>query len=129
LISPPGGRRFHERSGTPGPFEKGRLPVNYFYGPYVNDGNKNFGYNTGRIVIYKDRILHAEGPSADHNYLLRSLAARYRINRDEVISGAARFYVTRESGRIIVSPVRKIDDDLFVQNRDAYTRLIVSVIK
>ncbi|MDR1898801.1 MAG: hypothetical protein LBQ55_02215 [Treponema sp.] len=59
----------------------------YYYGAYVQDGA--LGQNTGRAVIYRGAILHAEGPGADHNYLPRSLAARIRADRDDVVEYAA----------------------------------------
>jgi hypothetical protein len=99
----------------------------YYYGKYIQDGSLDS--HCGRIVIYKGNILHAQGPSADHNYLLRSLAARSRENRDAVIGGAVRLYFTREGGDVIISPVRKIDDDDFLAHEKEYAALIKSVIR
>jgi len=101
--------------------------MDYYYGKYIQDGKLDS--SCGRIVIYNDQILHANGPAADHNYLLRSLAARIRANKDDVISKAIRLYFKRESNRIIISPVRKIDDEDFEHNKNFYYILIKKVIK
>lgn len=99
----------------------------YYYGRYIQDGLLDAA--CGRIVIYNNHILHANGPSADHNYLLRSLAARDRINKDEVISNAIRLYFRREPDRIVISPVRKIDDEDFERHTREYTILIKQTVK
>ena len=66
---------------------------------------------TGRIVIYKNYIDLSRGTSRDHNDLLRSLAAKYKLPKDDVISNAIRLYWDYEDKTgIIVSPVRKIDE-------------------
>jgi phenolic acid decarboxylase len=85
-------------------------------------------------VIYRNYILHSEGPGRDHNDLLRSLAAKFRLNKDAVISNALRFYYTRQKDAdnntvIITAPVRKLDHEDFLQNRRAYSALITGEIK
>jgi hypothetical protein len=99
----------------------------YYYGRYIQDGSLT--PNCGRIVIYRDAILHAEGPSADHNYLLRSLAARIYADKDDVVSRASRYYFAREDGDIIISPVRKIDGDDFEAHEQIYAAMIKRIIR
>lgn len=99
----------------------------YLYGKYIQDGMLD--RDCGRIVIYDGQILHANSQSADHNYLLRSLAARILEDKDRVIAGAIRLYFKREDDRIIVSPVRRLDDDMFRKNWDEYKELIKKVVK
>lgn len=102
--------------------------MDYFYGrKYIQDGKLDS--SCGRIVIYRGQALHANGPAADHNYLLRSLAARIRANKDDVISDAIRLYFKRENGRIIISPVRKIDDEDFERHQNEYTLIIKKIIR
>lgn len=102
--------------------------MDYFYGrKYIQDGKLDS--SCGRIVIYRGQALHANGPAADHNYLLRSLAARIKANKDDVISNATRLYFKRERGRIIISPVRKIDDEDFERHQNEYTLIIKKIIK
>ena len=101
--------------------------MDYYYGKYIQDGKLDS--SCGRIVIYEGQALHADGPAADHNYLLRSLAAKIKANKDDVISKAIRLYFKREKGRIIISPVRKIDDEDFERNKNFYYILIKKIIK
>ncbi|MFW6226005.1 MAG: hypothetical protein ACOC3V_03525, partial [bacterium] len=64
--------------------------MEYLYGFYTQDGHLKS--NEGRIVIYDDVIMVAYSQAMDHNYLLRALASRYRIKKDQVISNAIRLY-------------------------------------
>jgi len=89
---------------------------------YIQDGKLD--HQCGRIVAYDGCMVVTHGPSADHNYLLRALASRYRINRDEVISNATRLYWRIESYGLAVSGVRKLDDDDFSRHLQEYDGLI-----
>ena len=81
----------------------------------------------GRIVIFKKYIDISRGSSRDHNDLLRSLASKYKLPKDEVISKAIRLYWDyKDEKTIIVSPVRKLDEDMFYANEDLNTRLVSS---
>ena len=84
---------------------------------------------TGRIVIYKNYIDLSRGTSRDHNDLLRSLAAKYKLPKDDVISNAIRLYWDyKDKTSIIVSPVRKIDEEMYYAQEEINTVLINSVI-
>lgn len=101
--------------------------VEYLYGWYTKDGHlKN---NEGRIVIYDGAIMIAYSPSMDHNYLLRAMASRYKINKDKVINKAIRLYYAHEGNRIVISPVRKIDDDMMNENLKYYAQFIKENLK
>ena len=68
----------------------------------------------GRIIMYAGLGIKSNSRTQDHNDLLRAFAARHKKNRDEVISNAARFYWRPVSkNKIIISPVRKIDEDYY----------------
>ena len=83
----------------------------------------------GRIVIYQNFIDISRGPSRDHNDLLRSLASKYKLPKDDVISGAIRLYWEyRDSKTIIVSPVRKLDEDMFYAKESFYSNLIKGIV-
>ncbi|MCL2185973.1 MAG: hypothetical protein FWB86_09010 [Treponema sp.] len=83
----------------------------------------------GRIVIYKNFIDISRGPSRDHNDLLRSLASKFKLNKDDVISNAIRLYWDRkDKDSIIVCPVRKLDEDVYYMKQDFHDQLIMSVI-
>jgi hypothetical protein len=99
----------------------------YFGSGYIQDGLLK--ETDGRIVIYGDRIMVSFIRSTDHNYLLRSLAAQYRLNKGKVIDNAIRLYFRAEEDRVIVAGCRKIDDEEFWKNSDFYARLIKSKIK
>lgn len=101
--------------------------MNYLYGLYTTDGHLES--NEGRIVIYGDAIMVAYSPSMDHNYLLRAMASRYRINKDEVINKAIRLYYAHEGDRIVISPVRKVDDDMMKADIKHYAKLIKRELK
>jgi hypothetical protein len=96
--------------------------MKYFYGKYVQDGHLK--ENEGRIVIFEDAIMVAYSPSMDHNYLLRAMASRYRLDKELVIAKAIRLYYAHEGDRIVVSPVRKVDDELIQENWDYNRKLI-----
>jgi hypothetical protein len=106
--------------------------LKFFYSNKIQDGDPQLKENNiGRITIYKDCISYTEGPSRDHNDLLRGMIAEWGLQkeRDAVISGASRYYYIRENDKILVSPVRRIDDDDFDDNKEQYTKLILSTIK
>jgi hypothetical protein len=100
---------------------------NYYYGKYIQDGKLDS--SCGRLIIFSSQILHSEGPSRDHNDLMRSFASRFRMNKDEVISKCSRYYFKREGNSVIISPVRKIDDEDFCTHREEYRKLIMDEIK
>jgi hypothetical protein len=56
-------------------------------------------------------------------------AAKFRMNKDQVISGCTRLYFKREGNNIIISPVRKIDDEDFCTHREEYRKLIMDDIR
>lgn len=96
--------------------------MKYYYGKYINDGKLD--HDCGRIVIYDRQIEVSVGRSRDHNDLLRGLAAKMLTKKDDVISHGIRLYYKREPGRIVVSPVRQVDDDEFQADWD-FNRMIV----
>ena len=97
--------------------------MKFYWSPgYVQDGKLD--YSCGRIVIYKDAIIVGHNKSADHNYLLRSLAASYQLPKQQVISNAIRLYFKKEGSSVIINGVRNIDDIEFEQNIKFYASLI-----
>ena len=83
----------------------------------------------GRFVIYGNYIEISRGPSRDHNDLLRSLASKYRLPKDDVISKAIRMYWDyKDKLNVIVSPVRKLDEDMFYAREEFHTALICGAI-
>jgi len=101
--------------------------MNILFGKYLQDGNLES--TTGRIVIFRNFIDISHGNSRDHNDLLRSFASRFKLNKDEVISNAIRLY-WEYGGKetVIVSPVRKLDEDMYCIKEEFYKKLILSVI-
>jgi len=83
---------------------------------------------TGRIVIYKQFIDISRGPGRDHNDLLRSLASKFRLPKDDVISNAIRLYWEPMSDGIVVCPVRRLDEDMFERRDDFHRKLILQNI-
>lgn len=106
--------------------------MQYLYGKELQDGDPRLKQsNVGRITIYKNCISFTKGPSSDHNDLLRSMIAEWGLQkeRDAVISNASRYYYIREKDKLIVSPVRKTDDNDFSDYQAHYIKLITSAIK
>ena len=100
----------------------------YYYGrKVIQDGRLET--TDGRIVIYKDKILVSKMRTADHNYLLRGLAARYNLNKDEVVSNAIRLYFRDEGDRVIITETRQLDADMLFANKDFYANLIKNEIR
>lgn len=85
--------------------------------------------NCGRIVIYKDKILVSHMRSADHNYLLRGLASKYNLKKDDVIANAIRLYFRNEGDRYIISETRRIDGDKFFVNKEFNAKLVKGALK
>jgi hypothetical protein len=96
--------------------------MRFNFGWSITDGKLDF--ETGRIVIFQDKILKSNSPTNDHNDLLRALAAKYKLPKDQVISNAHRFYWKPGNGGIVISPVRKLDEDWVYENVQLFKSLI-----
>lgn len=97
--------------------------MKYFYSEsYIQDGKLD--NRCGRIIIYNNDILVSYNHMNDHNDLLRGFAARFQYKKDEIISNAIRLYFRHEGDRIIVSPRRGIDDDMFKRRWDFHRQLV-----
>lgn len=96
--------------------------MKYYYGKYINDGKLD--RDCGRIVIYDGCAEVGIGPGRDHNDLLRALAAKMVAKKDDVISHGMRLYYKREQNRIVISPVRAIDDIEFKSDWDFYRNIV-----
>ena len=102
--------------------------MNIVFGKQLQDGKLT--PTSGRIVIYKNFIDVSRGPSRDHNDLLRSLATKYKLNKDDVISNAIRLYWDHKGkDSIVVSPVRKLDEDMYYSKQEFHDKLISAVVK
>lgn len=104
--------------------------MKYYWGPgKIQDGN--LSNNEGRIVIYKDYILVGFNSNMDHNYLLRGLASKYSLHKEEVISNAIRLYFRFENDldRCIVCGRRKIDDEEFEKNYKRNAFLVKNALR
>jgi hypothetical protein len=97
-----------------------------YFGKTLQDGKLT--PTSGRIVIYQEFIEVSRGPSRDHNDLLRALAAKSRLPKDDVISGAIRLYWDHQGGDVVVCPVRKIDEYAFYARKDFHTALIINAL-
>ncbi len=98
-----------------------KLSILYKAG-YTQDGY--LSSDQGRIVIYNDKIQISHGNHPDHITLLQSLASKYRLDKDDVISSAIRLYYKREDNAIIVSQNRRIDENMLFENLRQYALLI-----
>jgi hypothetical protein len=97
--------------------------MNYRLDWSIQDGK--LSADTGRIIVYGDGIIRSNGPSRDHNDLITSFAARYRLSRDDVASKGFRFYWRPvQKGLITISPVRRIDEDWACNHVELFDRLI-----
>lgn len=97
--------------------------MKFFWGPgYIQDGKLDD--SCGRIVIYDDQLIVGYNRTMDHNYLLRSLAARYKFPVNDVINNAIRLYFKFDNGQIILSGVRDYDNRAFENRKSYYGRMI-----
>ncbi len=78
----------------------------------------------GRIVIFENKIIVSFINTSDHNSLLQSFASQYKIRKSIVKNNAVRLYFKYEEDDIIISGIRKIDDDLLEKDFENYLRLI-----
>ena len=89
----------------------------------IRDGYLNEG--CGRFVLYEDYMLMTFNHAEDHNYLLRKLASRYRLPKNDVISNALRFYFCwNNNGTLTISGVSAKDDEIIAY----YDKSIISQI-
>ena len=101
--------------------------MNIIFGKQLQDGKLTS--TAGRIVIYKNFIDVSRGPARDHNDLLRSLASKFKLNKDDVISNAIRLYWDfKNKDSIIVSPVRKLDEDMYYAKQEFHDKLISGAV-
>jgi hypothetical protein len=98
-----------------------------FKSGYTKDGY--LSNQSGRIILYEDYALVSNGPSMDHNNLLRAFASRFRFPKDEIISNAVRLYYTKVNGTMVVSECRQIDYDMFQARFKANLDLIRRQLK
>jgi hypothetical protein len=96
--------------------------MNYLFGWEIKDGN--LGPEVGRIVIFENFFEKSNGPSRDHNDLLRALASKFHLPKDDVISNANRFYWKRDKRGLIISPVRKLDEDWVYSHKEFFVNLL-----
>jgi hypothetical protein len=101
--------------------------MNVIFNKTLQDGKLT--PTAGRIVIYKEFLEVSRGPSRDHNDILRSLASKYKLHKDQVISNAIRLYWDRKGDDIIVCPVRKLDEDMFYAREEFHAKLIAGAIR
>ena len=102
--------------------------MKYYFGQgKVQDGKLDS--DCGRIVIYQDKIIVSHMKTADHNYLLRGLASRYGLKKDDVISNAIRLYFRNEGDKFIISEVRKLDYELFFRDKEFNSKLVKTNLK
>jgi len=89
----------------------------------IQDGK--LSYDTGRIVIYQGLAIKSNGPSRDHNDLVRALASKYKIPKEKVGQNGYRFYWRPEGRKLItISPVRKLDENWAYDNLELFNELI-----
>jgi hypothetical protein len=96
--------------------------MKFNFGWSILDGQLNF--ETGRIVIYKNFIIRSNGPSRDHNDLIKALAAKAKIKSELVYAEGHRFYWKPGKGGIFISPVRKLDEEWVYNNVNLFKGMI-----
>jgi len=102
--------------------------MNYFYGKtYIEDND--LIKSCGRIVIYENSIETSVGPSRNHNDLSHTIAAKLVTRIDDVADNAVRLFYYKKDDKIVISPVRKIDDKNFEKNWEQYRILIRKVLR
>lgn len=97
------------------------------HGVLYKAGYSQDGYlspQQGRIVIYGDKMAFSHGNHPDHITLLQSLASKYHLDKNKVISEAIRLYYKIENNVMIISQNRRIDEDMLLQNPAFYAHLI-----
>jgi hypothetical protein len=82
----------------------------------------------GRVVIHRGQALASNNRMTDHNNLLRAFAARFRLDRDEVIAKAVRLYFRIEGGHVVVCGVRQIDNEAVCGDLRCYGLLIMDAV-
>ncbi|WP_461255432.1 hypothetical protein [Treponema sp. R80B11-R83G3] len=89
----------------------------------IQDGKLSF--DTGRLVIYNGYSFHANNPSMDHNDCIGALASKIKMDRASLLGKAYRFYWRRlGQDELLVSPVRKIDEDWVYGHKDEFNEAI-----
>jgi hypothetical protein len=82
-------------------------------------------YYTGRIVVYEGQGIKSNGPSLDHVDLIAAFSRRNGIDKSSVMSRAYRFYWKPETiDVIVISPVRKLDEEWVLRNIETFDKVI-----
>ena len=102
--------------------------INYKLTWRIQDGK--LAFDVGRIIVFEGKSIHSNGPSRDHNDLITSFAAKYRVSRSSVAGNAYRFYWKPLSKNSLeISPVRKIDEEWVCNNQDEFTKILEDEFK
>ncbi len=103
--------------------------MKYWFSEGKIDVGKTRGSAGGFLVIFEDTAEYSIYDSVGHDDLLEQIASRNRLDKSKVLNEGIRlFFVFVEDG-IVISGVRKIDNDKIMQNPRAYAKIIRKVLK
>ena len=95
-----------------------------------NIQDSKLSFDTGRIVVYNGFAIKSNGPSQDHNDLVRALASRNKLPREKVGQNGYRFYWKPINRNLInISPVRKLDENWVYDHLEQFNRIIDGLFK
>ena len=83
----------------------------------------------GYLVIYGNIANYSDFGSTGHDELLEEIAVRNRYEKTEALSKGIRLFFAYVKDGIVISGVRKIDNDKILENPAGYAKIISRVLK
>ena len=83
----------------------------------------------GFLVVYGDAAAFSIYDSVGHDDLLEELAARNHLDKAEVLDGGIRLFFVYTADGVVISGVRRIDNERIAADPAGYAGIIRKVLK
>ena len=103
--------------------------MKYWFSEGKIDVGKTRGSAGGFLVIYDDTANYSVYDSVGHDELLEAIASRKRLEKSEVLNRGIRLFFAFVRDGIVISGVRKIDNERIAEDPRAYAKIIRKVLK
>ena len=83
----------------------------------------------GFLVIYGDQANYSIYDSVGHDELLEELASRGRLDKQDALNDGIRLFFAYVKDGVVISGVRRIDNERIESDPAGYARIIRKVLK
>ena len=102
--------------------------MKYFFGSeYLTQDDLD--EDCGRALIYQDKIMVSKINSMNFPQMLQSFSMKHNFNIPAAFENAIRLYFINEGDRVIVSPAREEDEEMFYKNKKLNAKLVKQRIR